>query len=360
MSAARETGQSDGEVLVVGTDAGLIDDIVRLAAAVGRTPVVVADLASAGALWRSARVAIVTASVTSAPMAERESVIVATYDGTESSAAWFLAHQVGAAHVAVLPDAESWLIETLDDSSSRRRATVVSVVGTRGGAGASTLAAALAVRAGRRGLRVLLIDGDAAAGGLDLVVGAETVEGLRWRELSNRVGRLPSSLLTGSLPQRHGIHLLSHERRGDYTVSSTSAAAVVESARRGFDLVVIDCPHSFDDVTSLLIATSDATVVLVPRDIRAVAAANRLVPTLRANEPPLLVTRAPAPGGVSAADIGELLGLEVFAEFAIDKALPAELERGDAPGLRDRSSVSRVADLLLDSFGAGLGWRAAS
>ena len=60
---------------------------------------------------------------------------------------------------------------------------MVAVVGGRGGAGATTLACALAVTAARAGRRVLLVDGDPLGGGIDLVFGGEGDRGLRWPDL---------------------------------------------------------------------------------------------------------------------------------------------------------------------------------
>ena len=65
-------------------------------------------------------------------------------------------------------------------TAGRRRGAAVAVVGGCGGAGASVLAAALAVTAVRHGGRALLVDCDPLGGGLDLVLGAEHVAGLRW------------------------------------------------------------------------------------------------------------------------------------------------------------------------------------
>ena len=55
---------------------------------------------------------------------------------------------------------------------------VICVVGGSGGVGASTLAAALAFVAARQAARSVLVDTDRLGGGLDLLIGAERVDGL--------------------------------------------------------------------------------------------------------------------------------------------------------------------------------------
>ena len=68
-------------------------------------------------------------------------------------------------------------------------ALVLGVVGARGGVGASTLAAALAARGARRTASVL-VDLDAAAPGLDLLVGLEDDPGVRWPDLAGAAGAI--------------------------------------------------------------------------------------------------------------------------------------------------------------------------
>ena len=100
---------------------------------------------------------------------------------------WGLAELIGAEHVVVLPAAEPWLVDRLAEWRRPRPAAapprIVAVLGGRGGAGASVLAGGLAVTAARARLRTLLVDADPLGGGLDLVLGWEELDGLRWPAL---------------------------------------------------------------------------------------------------------------------------------------------------------------------------------
>src|SRR5690606_16343574 len=91
---------------------------------------------------------------------------------------------LGAEQAVELPTAEAWLVDRLSRAAERgvaaRPGRVLAVVGGRGGAGASVLATATAVVSARSGDRTLLVDCDPLGGGLDLVLGAEEVTGLRW------------------------------------------------------------------------------------------------------------------------------------------------------------------------------------
>src|SRR5439155_20698900 len=91
---------------------------------------------------------------------------------------WELAEAIGAEHLAVLPRAMPWLVERFAETAVRAAGgQVVAVLGGRGGAGASVLAAGLAVTAARGGLRALLVDADPLGGGVDLALGCQSVTG---------------------------------------------------------------------------------------------------------------------------------------------------------------------------------------
>ena len=81
--------------------------------------------------------------------------------------------------------------------------------GRSGGAGASTLAAALAQHARDAGSRAVLVDLDPLGGGLDLMLGAETATGARWDELAGITGRVDDRVLLDALPSADGLPLLS-------------------------------------------------------------------------------------------------------------------------------------------------------
>lgn len=101
----------------------------------------------------------------------------------DDSGVWRRAVEIGADHVLMLPDGEQWLVDRIADVAEGigRPALTVGVLGGRGGAGASTLACALALTSAREGRRTLLVDADPLGGGLDVLLGGEAAEGLRWR-----------------------------------------------------------------------------------------------------------------------------------------------------------------------------------
>lgn len=132
---------------------GLADDVSRLAAAAGcdlhRINDVRSEPGSLREQWSCAPLLLLdlaaarVSATTGLP--RRDGVVIVCADGDPE--VWRCAVAVGAQHVAVLPDAEAWLVGALADAveSPAEAGRVLAVVGGRGGAGASVFATAVAV-----------------------------------------------------------------------------------------------------------------------------------------------------------------------------------------------------------------------
>ncbi len=194
---------------------------------------------------------------------------------------WRRAVEIGAEDVLCLPDAEPRLVDRIADVAEGvgRQALTVGVLGGRGGAGASTLACALAVGAARTGRRTVLMDGDPLGGGLDVLLGGEKADGLRWPDLAASTGRVAGTALEESLPLLHGVRLLSWDRGQTVGLPPEAVRSVLAAARRRGGIVVVDLPRRTDDGTVEALAQLDMGLLVVPGELRAVAAARRVAET---------------------------------------------------------------------------------
>lgn len=321
-------------VLLVSARARLVEEVQRLAAAAGADVRTVPDVEAAGAHWWDAALVLLGDDAAGRGVPRRRPGVVLLASGDVPDRVWRWAVDVGAEHVAVLPEAEPWLLERLGDlaAGSGRRALVVGVVAGRGGGGASTLAAALACTAAAT-RSVLLVDGDPCGAGLDLLLGAETAPGLRWPDLAGVDGPVRPAVLRQALPEVEGLNLLSWGPSGASGAPEPGAVdSVLRSARRSHDLVVVDLPRHGGPERAAALRSLDTLLLVVPAEVRATVAAARLLPDLLGHVADVrLVVRGPAPAGLAATTVADVLDLPLAWSMRGQPGLGAVLERGGSP-----------------------------
>src|SRR4051812_644281 len=173
--------------LVVTADPELLDELLRLAAAGGTGVEVAADPAAARARYAAAPLVVLgadqIAACLRARLPRRARVLLVGLHQL-APATWEAGHLLGCQNLLTLPTAESWLVDRFAERAGPPGGRILAVIGGGGGAGASILAGGLAVTAVATGHRTLLIDADPLGGGLDLLLGWEQVDGLRWPALT--------------------------------------------------------------------------------------------------------------------------------------------------------------------------------
>jgi chromosome partitioning protein len=128
--------------------------------------------------------------------------------------------------------------------TTRRRAWICAVVGSKGGVGKSTTAISLAVEWHRRGLSVLMVDADRQG----------TLR--TWYAVRRELG------LCDDEERLHVVHLDSDERGPDDDERKAALIRrVVPTLAEGFDLCLLDTPPSNDEVQRAAIAIADQVVL---------------------------------------------------------------------------------------------------
>ncbi|MEE1941416.1 septum site-determining protein Ssd [Streptomyces sp. TRM 70361] len=338
-----------GSILIVTEDEKLLDDLLRLCAAAGAeaevahgappgpgvwegAPLVLVGDDRAGPLSRSARVSV-----------RRAGVLLVSRD-MDDPGVWQRGMGIGAEHVVLLPDGEPWLTGRIADAAEGvgRQALTVGVLGGCGGAGASTLACALAVTAARAGHRTMLVDADPLGGGLDVPLGGERAEGLRWPALAESRGRVGGVALEESLPVLHGLRVLSWDRGDSVAVPSEAVRAVLGAARRRGGVVVVDLPRWLDESVAEALSQLDLGLLVVPAELRAVAAAHRVASrTGMVLRDLRTVVRGCTGSGLAGGEIARLLGLRLAGEVPTEAGLSAAVDAGRPPGTDARSPLAQ-------------------
>jgi secretion/DNA translocation related CpaE-like protein len=235
------------------------------------------------------------------------------------------------------------------------RGWLVVVGGSCGGAGASTVAAAVALAAAPG---VLLVDADPWGAGLDLLLGAERAEGLRWPELAGLRGRVDGDALAAALPEVGGVHVLAASRSAPAPVPADALVAVVEAARAGGRPVVVDLARSGTgggSAAETVLADADLAVLVVPARLRAASAARLLVQAPGSGWSAAGLVVRPVVRGLSRDEVADVVGRPVLGDLPHDRCVVPRGERGEPPAVSPRSPLGSLARRVLDGLPAGAG-----
>lgn len=322
--------------LIVAGDEVVLDEVLRLAAAVGCVPERMPDLSAARVRWGRAPLVIVDeVAVRAGVSLPRRPGVVLVCKGAPAPPTWELAFSAGAERVVSLPDEEADLIAALADVAEgpgMPGGRVVAVLGGCGGAGASILAASIGLAVSRAGGSGLLVDCDPMGGGIDLLFGAELDAGSRWPELKVNSGRVSMAALHEALPERrHGdgrLSFISCDREGPGPTGD-AVAAVIEAGRRAGRTVVCDLPRYLGGGAVVAVDRADLVVLVVPAELRACVAAKRVSQRIDTRARRVLVlARGPATGGLKPHDVADHVGLPLLAAMPPERGLDRDLERG--------------------------------
>jgi secretion/DNA translocation related CpaE-like protein len=353
MQAAQRDSTS---VVVLTMDSDLLDHVLALAAVAHLDPEPVPDAVALRPVWSLASMVLVgvdQALAVSHLALPRRTEVYLIGDETRHAEARRWSVQLGAA-VIILPGDTALLESAMAERAGQRAggSRLLALIGGAGGAGASTIAAGLCFAASLAGRRSLLLDCDPFGGGIDLLVGAERIDGWRWPQLSAAKGHLGD--LHGQLPVADGVDILAMGRRSwpagtsPSTPDTEQMKALLASARRSHDLIVADLPRGLGEGPRAVLRRADLALVVVPADIRGVAASRELSAELVTTCASLgVLVRQSRVGRIGVEAVVDGLGLPVLGVVADEPALRAAAERGHPPGRSPRSPLGRTCRALI-------------
>ncbi len=342
-----------GNTAVIATaDHRLLDVALRWCAATGASPVAVDTADGLRREWREATVVLIgqdlVEEVAALAAPRRDHVVVVA---REAEAVWRFAVALGACDVVDPGDDAAALTAVGLALDGRVEGCTVSVVGGSGGVGASTFAAALGLVGARRGLAAVLLDADPGGAGVELLLGSERAQGLRWADLAAVDGRVSGESLSDVLPRHDGLATVSWPAGATDVSVPAAAGAVWSAAGRAFDLVVADAPRTdrVEGWSRSLLAGSVLTVVVIGEDLTGVGAARRVAPRVSDACPAVVAVTVTRRGGLGSAAVEAAVGIPVVARIRPRSGLRRAVDHGHGP-LRSRS-LRRAARDVLDLLG---------
>jgi secretion/DNA translocation related CpaE-like protein len=251
-------------------------------------------------------------------------VVILAPEGV-SAKTWQLALQFDAEHVEVLPNESDWLIEHVVPPI-QSRAHVVLVTPAVGGAGASTVACALAAQYAAQGVKVCLIDADLRAGGLDVLMGCEQAPGMRWADIENLQGSVHGAELFDSLVVSHGIHVLA-PKRGQFDSDTSQMLTIIETLASSCDVVLVDAPRVAEELIQSLVTLSDDVLLVMPTTVQASSLVTSVKERFAEVRCGLVVRQVPG-SGLTPIGVAQAVDIPLRTTLPTDARIVEQVEQG--------------------------------
>ena len=206
--------------------------------------------------------------------------------------------------------------------------SVITVFCNKGGSGVSTAATNLAISLRRLTSReVALADFDYQSGDAAFMLGMTPTKSLG--DVLNAPRIDSASVHDALMKHASGLHVLSQPEHLDRVdgVTPEQVASVLDILHSTFDLVVVDAPHVFNEITLEIFDRSSTIVLMAEPSIPSVRAARRSLEIFQKlnflvspDRVRLVVNRRGEQSAISIAQIEETLGMAVFGSVSNDYA----------------------------------------
>jgi len=167
--------------------------------------------------------------------------------------------------------------------TERKKGKIISVLGSKGGVGTTTLAVNLAFHLRELGKQVALVDMLPLFGGVPIFLNMDAP--FHWGEIVKDISRLDSTYLM-SILARHssGLFVLPAPAVLD-GLSPAETSAVVDKLLRFmqgmFDVVVVDGGHSLDDTSLKILQVTDTVFLVATLSLPCLTNVKRMLGTFR-------------------------------------------------------------------------------
>jgi Flp pilus assembly CpaE family ATPase len=236
-----------------------------------------------------------------------------------------------------------------------RRAQVVAVHGSRGGAGCTFLATHLARAFAERGRSTVLIDVDPFGGDVETVLGlADATDGVHpMSALVDVVEELtPTGFMEALFTHPSGFGVVTAPPPDTPPPAQASVARLVDLAAAGSDTVILHTGRALDDVARSCLTAADVILEVLSLDVPAFRAAVRTGARLASDavdDRTWFVVNRATRGEVVPADVERVFGRPAGAVIPLDGSVPRLQDHGRLLSARSRAAraVCRLAAQLL-------------
>lgn len=234
---------------------------------------------------------------------------------------------------------------------------VITVFGTKGGIGKTTIAANLAVSLSRLGKKVALIDLDLQFGDVGIFLDIEPKDSIA-ELVTDRTSFDIDTVKSYMMLHYSGVSVLCAPKSPEYAdiVTSEHISKIINTVRPYYDYVIIDTPPAFNDNTITAIEESNLVLFIITLEISTLKNAKVSINVFESlnqkDKLKIVVNRDQDGATITAKDASHVLKLNVFSRIhsdwktaitALNKGIPIVI---DSP----RSLIKREFEELAKSI----------
>ena len=226
---------------------------------------------------------------------------------------------------------------------------IVTVFGTKGGTGKTTVATNLAVILAKQGIKTALLDSNVSFGDCSAFLRVRPERNLL--DLAGIPGDLDELVLRGVLTvhEESGLQLIcsANDPLAVEKLDGSVITRVIKALRKSFDVVIVDTASSLDVFTEAALAECDISYLVTSLELPAVKDAKVCLSTferlnLSTEKIRIVLNRANTNVGFPPSEVAKALGKKVLAELPSDIAVPRSINNGVSVALETpKASISK-------------------
>ena len=204
---------------------------------------------------------------------------------------------------------------------------IITVFGTKGGVGKSTICANVAVTAAEKGRagKIAIVDLDIQFGDISVMMNINPRKTIS--ELMQEGENLNRELFEGFLYERYGVNIMPSTNKPELAelVTSHGVHKILEICKDMHEYTFVDTPSFIDDITLTALEMSQVILLMITLDLPTIKNVKKGIDILRSlNLLPrtkLILNRSTGMAGIEPRDVEKVLDMKIMAEVPSDGKL---------------------------------------
>ena len=276
--------------------------------------------------------------------------------GIRKVLAWPCDRKTLVENIKLLSSVEKMRLSNSKQQRVNWQSKVITVFGTKGGIGKTTIAINLAVALSKRGKKVALIDLDLQFGDVGVFLDLEPKDSIA-ELVQERNTYDIDSIKSYMVLHSSGVSVLGAPKSPEYAdiITGDHIEKIINTVRPYFDYVIIDTAPSYNDCSIVAIENSNTVLFIIALDISTLRNARisaDVFETLNQKDKMKVIVNRDHESGISLKDAEKVLGCKMFMRIQSDwKTAISALNKGvpvviDAPRTTIGQQFTQLAGLV--------------